>query len=126
MSWKIIVYALLIFAAGVLTGVLASPHLARAFMRPPTPAEMSQHLLKRFQSELSITAEQTAQIKPLIEQTSSDLEAVRVSTSKQISTRIDENNSRIEEFLTPEQKIKFKQMEEERRKRFGRHRPPPP
>jgi Spy/CpxP family protein refolding chaperone len=122
-SWKVVLYATLIFVAGLFIGVLAGPHVLRTFLRPPTPPEMSRHILARLQSRLSLTPEQTAQIKPLMEQTASDIEAIRVATTKQVSDRIAETNSKIATFITPEQKAKLDQMEAERREHM-RHASP--
>jgi Spy/CpxP family protein refolding chaperone len=122
-SWKVVLYATLIFAAGLFLGLLAGPLVLRTFLRPPTPAEMSSHILARLQSRLALTPEQTAQIKPFVQLTSSDIEAIRVATAKQISDRIAETNSRISPLLTPDQKTKLDQMEAERREHM-RHAPP--
>jgi Spy/CpxP family protein refolding chaperone len=122
-SWRVVFYATLIFVAGLFIGVLTGPHLLRTFLRPPTPAEMSRHILARLQSRLSLNPEQTAQIKPLVEQTSSDIDAIREATTKQVSDRIAESNSKIATFLTPEQKAKLDRMEAERREHM-RHGPP--
>ena len=122
-AWKVVLYAALIFVAGLFIGVLAGPHVLRTFLRPPTPAEMSSHILARLQSRLSLTPEQTAQIKPLVELTATDIEAIRVATTKQISDRIAESNSKVATFLTPEQNAKLNQMEAERRERM-RHASP--
>ncbi|MDB6148035.1 MAG: hypothetical protein JWO45_1699 [Spartobacteria bacterium] len=121
-SWKIILYATLIFVAGLFIGVLAGPFVLRTFLRPPTPAEMSRHILARLQSRLSLAPEQTAQIKPLVEQTASDIEAIRQATTKQISDRIAETNAKVAPFLTAEQNAKLEQMEAERRE-HRRHAP---
>jgi Spy/CpxP family protein refolding chaperone len=122
-SWKVVLYATLIFVAGLFIGALAGPYVLRTFLRPPTPTEMSRHILARLQSRLSLTPEQTAQIKPLVEQTSSDIDAIRLATTKQISDRIAESNSKVAAFLTPEQKAKLDQMEAERREHM-RHASP--
>src|ERR1700730_13187626 len=123
-SWKVVLYATLIFVPGLFTGMLAAgPYGQRTFLRPPTSAEMSRHILARLQSRLSLTPEQTAQIKPLVEQTSSDIDAIREATTKQISDRIAEANSKTATFLTPEQKAKLDQMAAERRERM-RHGSP--
>jgi Spy/CpxP family protein refolding chaperone len=114
-SWKVVLYAALIFVAGLFIGVLAGPLVLRTFLRPPTPAEMSSHILARLQSRLSLTPEQTAQIKPFVELTASDIEGMRVATAKQISDRIAETNSKLAPLLTPEQNAKLAQMEAERR-----------
>ena len=122
-SWRVVLYATLIFVGGLFIGVLAGPHVLGTFLHPPTPAEMSSHILARLQSRLSLTPEQTAQIKPLVEQTASDIDAIREATTKQISDRIAETNSKIAPFLTPEQKAKLDQMEAERREHM-RHASP--
>jgi Spy/CpxP family protein refolding chaperone len=122
-SWRVVLYATLIFVAGVFTGLIAGPLAFRTFLRPPTPSEMSSHILARMQSRLSLTPEQTAQIKPLVEVTASDIEAIRVATAKQISDRIAQTNSKVAPFLTSEQKAKLDQMEAERRDHLG-HAPP--
>ena len=122
-SWKVFLYAALIFVAGLFVGAIGSPFLLRTFLRPPLPSEMSRHLLTRLQSQLALSPEQTAQIKPLIEQTATELHAIRLTTTKQVSYRLEETNAKIATFLTLEQKTKFEKMQEERRKRM--HAGPP-
>jgi Spy/CpxP family protein refolding chaperone len=122
-SWRVVLYAALIFVAGLFVGLLAGPLAVRTFLRPPTPSEMSSHILARLQSRLSLTPEQTAQIKPVVELTASDIEAIRLSTTKQISDRIAQTNSKIAPLLTPEQNAKLEQMEAERREHM-RHASP--
>jgi Spy/CpxP family protein refolding chaperone len=119
-SWKVFLYAALVFVAGLFIGVIAGPHGLRMFLSPPTPAEMSSHILARLQHRLSLTPEQTAQIKPLVEQTSSDIEAIREATTKQVADRIAETDSKIAPFLTPEQKTKLDQMQAEHREHMRR------
>ena len=122
-SWKVVLYATLIFVAGLFIGVIAGPHVLRTFLSPPTSAEMSSHILARLQSRLSLTPEQTAQIKPLVEQTSSDIDAIREATTKQVADRIAETDSKIAPFLTPEQKAKLDQMQAKHREHM-RHASP--
>jgi Spy/CpxP family protein refolding chaperone len=117
-SWKVILYATVIFMAGLFIGSLTGPRMLIRLLRPPTPAEMSSHILVRLQSRLSLTPEQTAQIKPLVEQTSSDIDAIGEATTKQVADRIAETDSKIAPFLTPEQKTKLDQMQAEHRERM--------
>lgn len=130
LKWKVVAYALLIFLAGLFIGAVGSPFLVRTFLRPPSPNELSRHLLARLQSQLALSSAQTAQIKPLIEQTSADLDRIRVATAKQISDRITQTNSKIAPFLTPEQRAKLEKIDAERRKHLSREipflAPPPP
>ncbi len=103
------------------------------FRRDPTPLHalnvkyldatplISQSRLRRSRRHrLSLTPEQIAQIKPLVEQTSSDIEAIREATTKQVADRIAETDSKIAPFLTPEQKAKLDQMGIEHREHMRR------
>ena len=127
-AWRSVLYAILIFAAGLFSGLVITPMLFRMVVGPPRPAEMSRHMLSRLQSKLDLTSEQVAQIKPLVEQASSDLETMRIGTAKQVFDRIAETNSRIAAFLTPEQIAKLEKMEAERRAHLSDKIPflPPP
>jgi Spy/CpxP family protein refolding chaperone len=130
---RIILYALLIFLGGAVTGVLIAPMVGRRFMRPPKTEQMSRHMLEHLQSGLHLTDQQTAQIKPLIEKTGADMEAIRHETMKRVLARIGETNAQISLLLTPEQKAEFIKMEAEHRKYMRHHHhygeppgPPPP
>jgi hypothetical protein len=122
-SWRLVFYATLIFGAGLFIGVLAGPHLARPFLRPPTSAEMSSRILARLQSRLALTPDQAAKVKPIVEQTASQIDAIRDATTKQIADHIAESNAKIAAFITPEQKAKLDQLEAERREHM-RHNGP--
>ena len=132
-SLRVILYALLIFLAGAVTGALVAPMVGRTFMRPPEPRELSRHMLERLQSGLHLTAEQSAQIKPLIEKTGADMEIIRRETTKRVLERIAQTNAQISALLTPEQKIEFAKIEAEHREYLRKHHhfhgppgPPPP
>lgn len=127
---RIVVYATLIFLAGAATGAFVAPNLGRHFMRPPRAEEMSRHMLEHLQSELNLTADQAAKIRPLIEETGQAMDALRRNTTQQVRARMAETNKKIAALLTPEQQIKFEKMEAEHRQRLERarslgRRPPP-
>ena len=125
-----VVYALLIFVAGAATGLLLGPLLGRPFMRPPTPEQMSDHLMSRLQSHLDLTPEQSAQIRPIIDETGRDIQGIWVSTTIRVSARVDQSNEEIARHLTAEQIPKMERFvaegREQMRKRGLRPPPPPP
>ncbi len=114
-SARIALYVLLIFLGGLVSGVLLGPRVGRVFLRPPPPGAMSRHMMKRLQSKLNLTPEQAAQVKPLLEATGTDLDAMRRETTRRVSERIAQSNAAIAELLTPEQKRELEKMEEERK-----------
>lgn len=131
-SGRVILYALLIFLAGAVTGVLVAPMVGRTFIRPPQAKDMSHHMLEYLQSGLNLTAEQTAQIKPLIEKTGADMEVIHHETMKRVLARIAQTHAQISVLLTPEQQAKFTKMQAEHRKQMRHDHPfllppgPPP
>ena len=128
---RIFLYAALIFFAGFATGLFLAPVLMHMHNFPPVPHEMTQHMLSHLQSELQLTDQQLAQIKPLVEKTAGDLETIHHETMKRVWARLEETHTQIAVFLTPEQKDKLSKMGAEHQQRFdhGHHPfsvPPPP
>jgi hypothetical protein len=129
---RVVVYALLIFLGGAITGAFVAPRIGRTFIRPPNVREMSHHMMERLESGLQLTSQQAAQITPIIERTTADLEEIHSATTRRVQKRVAETNQEISAILTPEQQKKFTQMEEEHRNRMRYHHPfaeppgPPP
>jgi hypothetical protein len=123
--WKIVLYAALIFISGLLSGLVLGPVFRHTFLGP-SPSRISHHMLWRLKSGLHLTPDQMAQIKPFIEKTATDLDAIRSEAAKRVSSRMDEVNSQIAGFLTPQQKAELKKMESERREHMSRRLSAPP
>ena len=126
------VYAALIFVAGLVVGLLSAPLIGHSFMRPPTPAQMSNHIMSHLQSRLDLTAEQSAQIKPIVDQLGNDMQGIWLDTTKRVTARMEQSDQQIAALLTPEQKIKMQAFIAENRERMlkrhipgGPPRPPP-
>jgi Spy/CpxP family protein refolding chaperone len=125
---RIALYAILIFLAGAITGVLVAPMIGRSFMRLPDSHQMSLHMMAHLRSGLDLTDEQTAKIRPLVENTCADMQTIHHETMQRVMDRVADTNAKISTFLTPEQQVKFKKMEAEHRLHI-RHLPhpgPPP
>lgn len=114
-SIKITFYSLLIFVGGLVSGLMLAPMIGRAFLRPPPPGDLSRHMLSRLQSRLQLTPRQTEQIKPLMDETTADMERLRSETTKRVTDRISETNAKVSLLLTPEQKKRFEEIEAKRR-----------
>ncbi len=110
--------ALILFAAGVATGVVVD----RSWLRDDTAAvDHRPHFgrsLERFRSRLHLSDQQAEAIGAILDQARSDMAAVRESSQKQIL-----------ELLTPEQAADYRVMIEHARKRRhmrgGHNRPHP-
>lgn len=125
---KTAIYAALIFAGGLGTGVVTAPLLGRAFLRPPSPEQMSRHMLSMLEKRLDLNAEQVAQVKPIIDKGGEDLQALWLDTTARVAARVDRMSNEIGPLLTAEQKTKLDQLAAEGHERMRKQTafaPPP-
>jgi Spy/CpxP family protein refolding chaperone len=79
------------------------------------PAEIGARLRARFQSQLALTTDQAQKIEPMIDQAMRRVEAIRKDTASQIFANVSDLHGQMLTVLTPEQKVKFEELERERR-----------
>ena len=141
-AWKPILAALVIFAAGVVTGGLTvqirQPHPApnpggNAPVRkvPAMPREAQlRELSRRMQAELDLAPEQLGRIESIVRDSQERMKAVRDEVGKKVGEEFREMLHKIRSELTPDQRKKFADImkqHDERDKRDDRSaRPSPP
>ena len=141
-AWKPILAALVIFAAGVVTGGLTvqirQPHPApnpggNAPVKkvPAMPREAQlRELSRRMQAELDLAPEQRGRIETIVRDSQERMKAVRDEVGKKIGEEFREMRQKIRSELTPDQRKKFAEImkkPDERDKRDDRSaRPSPP
>ena len=122
--WLVLV---LIFLAGVGTGILLTVGLRAHFMHPPGVQIMKRHWMAYLTQKLNLTADQQAKIDPIVTDAISQLQKLHQHEMSQASHIRELVNSQISALLTPDQKVKLQQMESERdrgflgRNHFGMH-----
>jgi Spy/CpxP family protein refolding chaperone len=115
-KWKVGAYVLAIFLAGAGSGAVVAWEVSRRTPIPPRPpAEIGAHLRARFQSQLALTPEQLKQIDPMIDQAMRRVEAIRNETAGQVFANVASLDAQLLTVLTPEQKVRFEELERERR-----------
>ena len=113
---KLSAYVLAIFLAGGGTGSLLTWEVCqRRVATPPSPAEIGARLRARFQSRLGLSPEQVRKIEPMIEQAMHRVEAIRSETATHVFANVSNLHEQVLVVLTPEQRVKFEQLELERR-----------
>ena len=141
-AWKPILAALVIFAAGVVTGGLTvqirQPRPAlnpggNAPIRkvPAMPREAQlRELSRRMQAELDLAPEQRDRIEAIVRDSQERMKAVRDEVGKKIGEEFREMRQKIRSELKPDQRKKFAEImkqHDERDKRDDRSgRPSPP
>ena len=132
LKWKLAVGFFLVFLAGVTTGSVAwNWHRHAWSLDHSRSGALADRMNARLRHELGLTSEQSAKIAPIIEQSAKKLETIRRESARRVRQTLTETHLQISPDLTPEQRTKLATIEEEHRRRQGRHRgfsrlPPPP
>ena len=115
-KWKLGFYLLALFLAGAGSGALITWQVCRRTpVAPRPPAEIGARLRARFQSRLALTPDQLQKISPMIDQAMRRVEDIRKETASHVFANVSNLHEQVILVLTPEQKVKFEELERERR-----------
>jgi Spy/CpxP family protein refolding chaperone len=133
--WKLIALLAGIFVLGATTGTLVTMRMLRQpppAPRPPPAAEVwSAKHVKRLVDELGVTPDQLEKIRPIVDRRMLELFNLRARFLDNNHALREVMEREVAEFLTPEQRAKYEQMNREyhertRRQERGERPPPPP
>ena len=126
-KWKISLYLVALFLAGVITGGFLTAQIGRRIMMQfRQPEAMAAHWEHDLGSRLSLTPAQSQKITLIL---TGDMKNFDSFLHDQMSLALSNCNARIALELTPEQKIKFAEIEQEQQAFIHspfNHGPPPP
>jgi phosphorylcholine metabolism protein LicD len=128
-------YLALVFVSGIAVGALGYRYYATqtssAKTRPRTPEEFRAHYLKDMQTRLKLSSPQLADLEKILDETRNKFREVREKYAPEMKAIQDEQVSRINSILSPEQQAEYAKMRQEREERRkamekeGRTPPPP-
>jgi Spy/CpxP family protein refolding chaperone len=108
---KISLYLSALFLTGVVTGGILTAHVGRRMMmKAMKPQAMAEHWRHDLEGRLNLTAEQSQKIAPVLMDGITNFGS---AACDQAELELSNCNARIELELTPEQKIKFAEIEKE-------------
>lgn len=126
LHWKIVLALTGIFATGAVTGVTVQKISARRAMAqqmtsdqpdPELQKKMDKsskrwtgRTMKRMTERLELTSEQQEKIKPILEESASELTRVQEESRREMRRIIDESRTRINAHLTPEQQARHNEL----------------
>ncbi len=114
--WQIILVLIGIFAAGGVAGGFVTLRLCKERLaNRPVPEEWAPRHLKRLHDRLGLTPAQEDQIRPIVRHHMEHLNRIRNSSLEETKTVVESMQREISEKLTPEQRTKFEQMNQELR-----------
>ncbi|HKP92812.1 MAG TPA: hypothetical protein VJS88_02870 [Chthoniobacterales bacterium] len=130
LKWKFGLAFLLVFVAGGMTGAYFSVHhfRHRVLLGPPHSGDMSARMHEHLRRSLGLTTEQESKVTPIVDATTTQLEAIRVETAERVRKVMEDSKREIAQLLNPEQQKKLEDLEAEHRKMMRHHGflPPPP
>lgn len=127
LMWRLVVGVLVVFAAGVATGMFVGARKAHDVLIFKHHHRMGDRMRDHLTRHLQLTPEQVEKLSPIIADTSRRLHEIRRDSGKRVADTMRESHGAIAPHLTPEQREKLDQMKM-RHKRMLRRRgvPPPP
>lgn len=131
--WKPLLAALVIFAAGVITGGLTvglrRPPLGPRWTAPgpePTRPWLNQRLagqqgelFRRMERQLELTPEQRLRVEAIVKESQGRIRALAEDLAPRTREELRQMREKIREELTPEQRRKFEKLDESLRQREG-------
>ena len=125
--WRLAVGVLVVFAAGVATGMFVGARKAHDVLHFKNHHRMGEHMRERLTRKLQLTPEQVEKLGPIIDDTSKRLHEIRRESGKRVADTMREAHSAMAPHLTPEQREMAEQIKRRhKRMRRGRDVSPPP
>jgi Spy/CpxP family protein refolding chaperone len=126
LRWKLILAFVLVFLAGAVCGFFGAMHGGRWIFVHAHSGSLAEHMKRQLQWELRLTPEQVRQISPIIDRATSQLQAKREQTMRDVRNIFEETHREMQPFLSPEQRSKLEQIEQRHRRMLHHHGFMPP
>jgi Spy/CpxP family protein refolding chaperone len=122
--WKLILLLVGIFVAGGATGVFLTVRFGRQWIVKRTaPEQWAPMHLRLLEERLDLTHEQVEQLKPIVRRNMEELGRMRAQSMSEGRAVMERMQREIAEKLTPEQRVKFDELNREMRERFRKFMP---
>lgn len=112
LKWRIAIGLVLVFFAGIATGVFAGARHARHRFVVRHGEVGGDRMREHFKRHLDLTPEQLQHVGPILDQTAEKLHAIRTETSQRVGETMEDAHRRVAPHLTPEQMAKVEKMKQ--------------
>ena len=117
---------LMVFAAGVATGMFVGARKAHDVLVFKHHHRMGERMRQHLTRELQLTPAQIEKISPIVEDTSRRLHEIRRESGRRVADTMRESHAAISPHLTPEQRVRLDTMKLRHRRILRRRGLPPP
>lgn len=116
--WKLVLVLAGIFVAGMVTGAFGTLRFGRDWVtKRPGPDQWAPNHLRRLSERLDLLPEQQDQLRPIVRRNMEELSRVRNECLVATKSVFERMEREISERLTPEQRVKYEQLNKEMRER---------
>ena len=126
LKWWLALGVVVVFFAGVATGLFAGAWHARRVFFGGHSAQFHQRMRNHLQRELQLTPEQSEKVGPILERMTQQLDAIREETRHRVAATMGQSHDEMIPLLTPEQQQKLNEMRERHRRMLPMGDDPPP
>jgi len=117
--WKLILLLAGIFIAGGITGAFVMMRIGREMaVRRAVPEQWAPQHIKRLVDRLDLKPEQMEAVRPIVRRNMEQLNRLRTYSLAETKSIMEQMQREIAEKLTPEQQVKFEQMNKDMRERM--------
>ena len=116
--WNLVLVLAGIFIAGAVTGTFVTLRFGREWVvrRPPPDQWLANHM-KRLSDRVGLQPGQEEALRPIVQRNMEELSQVRSGCMTATRAVFDRMEHEISEKLTPEQRVKYEQLNKEMRER---------
>ena len=107
LMWRLAIGVLVVFAAGVATGMFVGARKAHDVLAFKHHHRMGEHMRERLTRRLQLTPEQVEKLGPIIDDTSKRLHEIRRESGKRVADTMQQAHSAMAPHLTPEQRQRY-------------------
>ena len=117
-QWTALLFAVLLFGSGFLSGVLGQRYFATSTVSAKTAEDFRHHYVTEMKSQLNLTPKQVSQLEVILDETKAKYRAVRDQSRPAMLKIKQEQINRVKSILTPQQIPSYEQLVAERERRF--------
>ncbi len=122
--WKLILLLTAIFLAGSVTGAFIMMRIGRKMIAErPMPDQWAPMHLRRLAERLKLQPEQIEQLRPIVHRNFEELGRLRNHSMTEARVVFERMEREVAEKLTPEQRVKFEELNRQMRERARKFMP---
>jgi Spy/CpxP family protein refolding chaperone len=126
---RIVVALVLVFLAGIASGVFAGAWHARHVFAGRHGERMGERMREHLQHQLKLTPAQLQEMNPIFDDLARQLQEIRAESGRRVSETMARAHEQLAAHLTPAQQGELRQIEQRHEGMMRRHHramPPPP